>query len=189
MQNVYFIGLKLPNELEAVVNNIQDELQNSRLLTPLVPHITLLHPALLEEVDESDLLPRMYAIAQKSMPLRVELGEVATYDNRSVHISVRSPQLFELQQALVQLLPHDIIARHRYAFTPHVTLAQSVHGKSVPDMLEAAYREKLEPFIPCYFQADEITYFDWQKPRHYVAVPLSEKVAPYLQGLYANDRQ
>lgn len=166
----YFIGITIPEDLSSKIEKVQQNLlPGHKVMAPLLPHITLLHPNILMTVSPLYLVPKLNEITADYLPLDIELIKTALFDKRVLHIAVKSPELIKLQSALVQLLPDDIRARYQIgrAFTPHVTLAQAKPLQQLSDELIDGFEHALDPLLPKKFKAEKLSQFTWVKPREY----------------------
>lgn len=170
MHQRYFIGLTLPEHLSEKIRSAQNELfAGHKLMAPLTPHITLLHPNILMTLSPMYLLPKIKEVSQKSLPIEVNLKEVGRFDDRVLHISVNSPALLILQKQLVELLPEDIRARYEIGrdYTPHVTLAQAKPMQKLDPELISHFSATIKPLLPLKFEVNSLSKFTWIKPREY----------------------
>lgn len=170
MQHNYYIGMQLPKELAASIEAVQNELFNSKLMSrPLEPHITLLPPPAVERVEPEELARQVKVTASAFLPLSVTLTEVDTYKDFAIAVTVESEKIHALQQALVALLPPEAEAIYypNPVFSPHVTLAHALHGKSFPSELASLFAAKLANKLPMQFAVTHLTLFQWIAPREY----------------------
>lgn len=170
MQSRYFIGITLPEKLAKDIAHIQEQLLHGQnVMEPLVPHITLLHPNILMTLSPLYFIPLVQESANSSLPVRVELTKTALFDDRVLHIAVKSSELLRLQKKLVELLPDDIRARYQVGrtYTPHVTLAQAKPLQRLEPSLIEAFKRKVDPLLPLKFEAGNLSQFTWVRPRKY----------------------
>lgn len=174
MSNRYFIGLALPPELSEPLTGLKQQLhyKTEHSLSPLVPHITLLHPSSLDTSPPEVLLPQIKEIAAPYLPLLLRLDSVETFDHEVLYIKVYSPELEELQSKLVELLPTSMqVDYHKRPYTPHSTLLQ-VRRPYTLDSEILRQRVAHEITLPANFTAGSLSYFTQTRPREYVARPL-----------------
>lgn len=138
-------------------------------MEPLVPHITLLHPNILQTVSPIYLIPLVKQIAETELPIHIELTGTAMFDKRVLHIAVNSPRMINLQAKLVDLLPPDIKARYEIGrkYTPHVTLLQAKPLQALDPSIIKQFENELKAQLPHAFEANKLTIFTWQGPRRY----------------------
>ncbi|HJQ08865.1 MAG TPA: 2'-5' RNA ligase family protein [Candidatus Saccharimonadales bacterium] len=171
----YYIGLNLPTDISKQIVIVQKKLFDPNVaIPPLEPHITLLPPPAVAMIDPEVLAPKTAELAQPFWPLQGALQSVETFKQHAVAIAVQSEAIHRWQQKLVTLLPHNVSIGHfpGLSFHPHVTLSQTIRGKRLPLDLALAYEEELRALLPCSFQADRLTLYKWQRPRHYQAIAL-----------------
>lgn len=126
-QKVYFIGIALPQKLGRQVSELQWQLRERepRLLAPILPHVTLLHPPSLQGIQAAELLPRVHEAAAHYLPLNLTISGIGFFGKRVCYLKVESLALESLQAHLVRLLPPDAQAIHyKRPYVPHVTMAQ-----------------------------------------------------------------
>lgn len=126
-QNVYFIGIALPPSLDTRLADLKWRLydKKGRMLKPVLPHVTLLHPPSLQGIMPDELIPRVREAAERYLPLTLELSGVAFFGKQVCYLNVESLPLHSLQAQLVNLLPPEARSLH-YArpYLPHITVAQ-----------------------------------------------------------------
>jgi 2'-5' RNA ligase len=170
-QDIYFIGIGLPLDLEQQISQLQWQLYklNKAMLRPLVPHVTLLNPPSLRGIMPSELLPRVRAIAKRYLPLTIALENVDFFGETVCFITVQSHQLDSLQSQLVKLLPLPAQEQHyRRPYRSHITLVQIYEPKKLnkQNILDTV-DEKL--ILPQQFRVESVTYFKRILPREYGA--------------------
>ncbi|HET6622325.1 MAG TPA: hypothetical protein VFG56_00120, partial [Candidatus Saccharimonadales bacterium] len=76
-QEVYFIGITLPTDLDRQVAKLKNRLYqaDTELLQPVLPHVTLLHPPSLSGILPSELIPKVRQVAERYLPLTVALND------------------------------------------------------------------------------------------------------------------
>jgi 2'-5' RNA ligase len=168
----YYIGLDLPEQLSKPIAEVQQELFTPSLTRePLEPHITLLPPPAVEQMEPQALGAQAQAVAADLLPLTLRLTDVITFDRRAIVINVEGDAVYELQARLAKLLPsadqptYAPLAR----FHPHITLSQAVRGKQLPEPLLVAYRERLATSLPTTCVIGQLTLYEWVSPRRYSA--------------------
>ncbi|HET8690475.1 MAG TPA: 2'-5' RNA ligase family protein [Candidatus Saccharimonadales bacterium] len=168
-QEVYFIGIALPTELERRIARLKNRLYKNdpELLRPVLPHVTLLHPPSLQGVMPSQLIPKVRQVADRYLPLTIALTDVGNFGDSVVFMNAQSLKLQSLQSQLVKLLPPEAQELHyRRSYHPHITIAQ----KYEPKPLDRAFVTKqiLNQFdLPLSFTVDNISYFRRILPRRY----------------------
>jgi 2'-5' RNA ligase len=170
MQPRYFIGITLPESLSEKIAKAQTELFGGhKVMEPLAAHITLLHPNILMTLSPLYFIPKVKEIAGTELPIDVELTKTTLFDERVLHIAVKSPELSALQQKLVELLPDDIRARYEVgrSFMPHVTLAQAKPLQKLDPALIEQMKKRIDPLLPKKFEAASLSQFTWIRPRKY----------------------
>lgn len=168
-QDVYFIGIALPEPLNRQIAELKWELKNryQHLLKPVLPHVTLLHPPSLQGIMPSELVPKVREVAKKYLPLTIALQEIDFFDGTVCYIQAQSRGLDSLQSQLVKLLPPEAQRMHyKRAYVPHVTLAQIYEpGKLARTDLRRTIKERFE--LPLQFTVSEVTCFTRIMPREY----------------------
>lgn len=172
MQHRYFIGLQLPDKLCKTIQGIQQELFDRELiLRPLEPHITLLPPPAVERCEPEEMGRQAKATAAPFLPLELTLTSLTTYGKHIIVARVEGRQIHDLQKQLVALLPPEAEAIYypNPTFTPHVTLCEVRHNKTMPEHLVDDWNEQLADVLPTTFTCDNLTLFKWIAPREYKA--------------------
>lgn len=170
MQARYFIGIALPVELSRVIMGLQQEMPaSSKLMQPLVPHITLLHPDLLADIPPAQFLPRIKKATETFLPLSIRLTHTGRFGKRVLYIAIECPQIMRLQKQLLQLLPEENqdVQGGKRNFTPHITLVQARRKQPLPEQQTRALDEQIELLLPFHFEAEQLAVFTWIKPRTY----------------------
>lgn len=170
MSNRYFIGIILPEDLIKSIAHIQrDLLVPHKVMPPLVPHITLLDPNTLSTVNAVEFLPAVKEIARANLPINISLRHTSLFGQRVLHIAAESPKLLALQQQLVGLLPEAVRLKYQSGrpFRPHATLAQAKPSQNLSPRLVESFREQIDPLLPQSFTAENLTHFQWIRPRTY----------------------
>jgi 2'-5' RNA ligase len=170
MQQRYFIGITLPDELSSTINKIQHDLfQPGKTMQPLVPHITLLHPNMLESLTPKKLIPNVKLAADEMLPISIRLSEINMFDKRVIYIAVQCSKIIDLYEKLFKQLPAGV--REKYQndrkFNPHVTLTQSKPRQNLDSVLVQRFNKQVSPLLPQTFQAKNLSKFIWQSPRTY----------------------
>lgn len=170
-QPVYFIGVRLPKDLERQVSGVQWQLaeSNKAMLRPVMPHITLLHPPSLEGILPSQLLPKIRQATKRYLPLTIALEEVGFFGERVGFIRAQSLRLESLQQQLVNLLPPETQALHyKRPYVPHITLAQIYKPKTLDrSSLVNAVESRIK--LPQQITISSVSRFQHVLPREYRA--------------------
>lgn len=176
MKYHYYIGIQLTPELRKTVTDIQTKLFDPiDSIEPLEPHITLLPPPSVGDVNPEHLCLHVKTAATACLPFEVSLTDVLTFDGRAVALKAESSTLYELQQQLVALLPfehRDVEYYPEPKFTPHITIVQAIRGHTLPDKLIEEYKAAVREILPATLQVDHLTLFEWEKPRKYAAKPI-----------------
>ncbi|USN96288.1 MAG: 2'-5' RNA ligase family protein [Candidatus Nomurabacteria bacterium] len=168
-QEVYFIGIALPPELDRQIAELKWRLHetNEVALKPLVPHVTLLNPPSLRGIMPSELLPKVREIASRYLPLTIALEEIGIFGQQVCYLRAESHSLYSLQSQLVKLLPPDVRAAHyKRPYTPHVTLLQVTEPNVLDiDKTRAIVAESIS--LPRQFTIDSVSCFTRIMPREY----------------------
>lgn len=168
-QDVYFIGVALPPDLNRRVAKLKWQLyqQDPAMLPPVLPHVTLLHPPSLQGTMPSELIPQIRRIAKRYLPLTIALTDIGFFDGTVCFVQAQSLGLFSLQAQLVKLLPPAVQATHyARAYTPHVTLAQIYEPKKLnTTQLRAVIDTSFH--LPLQFEVSSVTHFKRILPRVY----------------------
>jgi len=171
----YYIGLSLPRGISQQITAIQQELFDGRfVIEPLEPHITLLPPPAVETINPDKLATLARDAAAPFWPLQLTCSHIEHFGAKAVAVGVTSPAIHQLQEVLSRLLPPD--AQPAYfpnpQFTPHITLAQSVRGHTLPAELVSAYKQAVTPLLSTTVTAHHLTLYRWLRPRTYHAEQL-----------------
>lgn len=174
MKYHYYIGIQLPEPLRQQVIDIQNKLfEPMDSIEPLEPHITLLPPPSVGDIDPNNLTLHVKAASMAALPFEVTLTDVIDFGGRAVAFKAESKTLYELQQQLVALLPfehrQDVEYYPEPKFTPHVTIVQAIRGHKLPAKLIETYTAAAKEIAPATFKVEYLTLFEWEKPRKYVA--------------------
>jgi hypothetical protein len=88
-QEVYFIGIAMPPELDQQIADLKWRLfeTNEAALKPLLPHVTLLNPPSLRGIMPSELIPKVREIATRYLPLTISLEDVGMFGDRVCFIN------------------------------------------------------------------------------------------------------
>jgi 2'-5' RNA ligase len=170
MSNRYFIGITLPEDLIENIARIQRNLFVAhKVMPPLVPHITLLDPNTLNSVDAVQFLPKVKDITHAYLPVDISLTQTALFGRRVFHIAIESPELLELQQQLVDLLPEAVRIKYQSGrpFRPHATIVQAKPSQNLSPRLIECFKQQVDPLLPRNFTAESLTQFQWLRPRTY----------------------
>lgn len=170
MNDRYFIGITLPGNLSREIEQLQRDLfQPRKVMHPLKPHITLLHPDLLQTLPPDYFVQKIKEIADHSLPFEVKLTGINMFDKRVLYIGVSFENLMDFQEKLVNLLPEDIKARYLTSrpYKPHVTIVQSKPKQNLPQKLIGNFQNKVEPMLPAKFPVTHLAQFTWIRPRTY----------------------
>lgn len=174
-QPIYFIGISLPPALNKAVSDLQWELRerDPRLLKPILPHVTLLHPPSLTGIMPEDVLPQIHDITERYLPLTLSLEEFGTFGSSVCFIRVQSLALVSLQSQLVKLLPPAAQELHyRREYHPHITIAQvhepgHLNTVSIEDLVAARIK------MPQQITIESVSCFMRILPREYRAGPIA----------------
>lgn len=170
-QEVYFIGISLPSDLERQISLLQWQLYelDKAMLKPLLPHVTLLNPPSLRGMMPSEVLPRVREVAARYLPLTIALQSIEFFGKTICYIAAQSHQLDSLQSQLVKLLPPEARALHyRRPYLSHITLAQ-IYEPKVLD--KGRVHEVIDGrlALPRQFSVESVAYFKRILPREYKA--------------------
>jgi 2'-5' RNA ligase len=174
--NRYFIGLTLPENITRLLEITRHKVfMPQTMLSPLQPHITLLHPNALMQSPPEDLLPKIRAAVQPFLPVKLTLTSLGWFDRRVIYLAVDCPALAQLQSILVAQLPEKIQAKFydNREFTSHVTLSQAKPYQKLPEDLLDIYSRDLQKYLPSTCTISTLTLFRWQSPRHYKISPIN----------------
>lgn len=175
VQKRWFIGALLPPIISDAIISIQRELINDdAILPPLMPHITLMHPNPLMELSPLHFAPLAKKAAHELLPCEILLGSIGTFNDSVLYISVKSPELTQIHNQLVALLPSKIQSQYfvRRDFVPHVTLAQSRGLNKLSHEIITQFTHKIEPLLPTKFTLQKLTRYEWQGSRTYLVKDL-----------------
>lgn len=168
-QEIYFIGIALPEALDKQIADLKWRLydKDGQMLKPLLPHVTLLHPPSLTGIMPSELIPRVREVAERYLPLTIELTKVDFFGQSVCFVDAESLKLRSLQAQLVQLLPPEARQLHyKRPYRPHVTVAQKYEPKQLDvDRLRRIVESELT--LPIRFTVDSVTCFRRILPRQY----------------------
>lgn len=170
MQPRYFIAITLPEPFSWQVSELQKQLYlTSQTMEPLVPHITLLHPSILETLAPSHFVPKIKQVADQFLPFEIRLAQTALFDKHVFHITIDSPELVAMHEKLLDLLPDKIRAEYLIGreFTPHITLIQAKPRQKLDEVLISRAESLFKSLLPYTFTAARVTRFTWERPRSY----------------------
>lgn len=171
VQEVYFIGIALPSDLDERIADLKWKLHetNEASLKPLVPHVTLLNPPSLQGIMPSELVPKVREVAARYLPISITLERVAMFDSQVCYIAAESLDLYSLQSQLVKLLPPEAQAvQNKHPYRPHMTLVQVYDPEVIDaDKVQAIVSDSLT--LPLHFTVDSVTFFKRILPREYHA--------------------
>lgn len=174
-QKRWFIGTLLPPNISEAITTVQHKLiDESTMQPPLMPHITLMHPNPLMELSPLYFAPIAKIAAQKVLPCTIQLQHIAVFHNNVLYIAVKSPELIQIHNQLVSLLPKKIQAQFFVGrdFVPHVTLAQTKNLHTIKLEHAKQFKQAIEPLLPTSFTLHKLTRCEWQSPRSYTAKDL-----------------
>lgn len=170
MQPRYFIAIILPDDIRHRIGKVQHELfQPGKVMQPLKPHITLLHPNMLMSLPPMHFVPKIKKVADQILPIKIKLTKTDLFDDRVLHIAVESSEIYKLYDELVNHLPEEIKARYTVGrpFVPHITLNQAKPKQSLDSALIDKFKEKIDPLLPQTFTVNNLHQFKWLRPRIY----------------------
>ncbi|MBW3568818.1 2'-5' RNA ligase family protein [Candidatus Parcubacteria bacterium] len=170
MQPRYFIGIALPDELSSRISKIQNDLfQPGKVMQPLVPHITLLNPNMLEKLPPKDFIPQVRKVTNNILPVEIRLSEISMFKKRVIYIKAEGKAAVYLYDELVKLLPDSVRTKFtpNRKFEPHITLAQAKPKQNLDPKLTEQIKTRLSPLLPVHFEAQNLSRFIWQGPRIY----------------------
>lgn len=168
-QDVYFIGITMPDELSRLFADLQWHLcsDSPHALKPVIPHVTLLHPPSLTGIMPSELLPRIHEVAERYLPVSIQLSRIGFFGDRVCYLEAESFKLYSLQARLVRLLPPDIQEAHyKRPYLPHITLAQ-VYDPTKLDKAAMKTRIAESLPLPLRYTIDSVACFTRILPRVY----------------------
>lgn len=167
-RNIYFIGIAIAGELCSQIEKLQEELASDKgMLDPIVPHVTLLHPNCLSGIMPDEFIPAVREVADRYLPLALQLQDVSFFDDTVAFISVESHKLRSLQHQLVRMLPPQVQEAHfKRPYTPHITIAQ-IHKPRKLDKEEIVTRTNQSLQLPQTIQIDSLAHFQRIVPRNY----------------------
>lgn len=169
-QKRYFIGIQLPGALTHAISTLQKNAYNEQsMLTPLIPHITLLHPNALTSLAPMYFIPLVSKVAAQHLPFDVTLTHLGAFGSSVLYIAVESHGLMRLHKALVALLPEKVRTQYYVSrsFTPHVTLAQAKFRIKLSQPESDSFNTALEQKLPYTFPVNHLSEFVWQDARKY----------------------
>ncbi|HEU4913997.1 MAG TPA: 2'-5' RNA ligase family protein [Candidatus Saccharimonadales bacterium] len=176
MKYNYYIGIQIPAPLRQKIQQLQSELFDPiECVEPLEPHITLLPPPCVGDINPDHLSLHVKAAAESGLPFDVSLTDVVTFKGRTVAFKAESSTLHDLQQQLVELLPFEADEVEYFPepkFTPHITLVQALRGRTLPAKLVQEYKAAARKLLPASFTVDHLTLFERERPRKYRAKPI-----------------
>ncbi|MFO0882213.1 MAG: 2'-5' RNA ligase family protein [Candidatus Saccharimonadales bacterium] len=171
VQKRWFIGVTLPDELSDAISGVQQQLKQNdvTLLEPIVPHITLLHPNPLMELSPLYFAPIAKQATDTLLPCDIQLTATSTFRSDVLYISVESPQLHKIYNALVEALPHAVQSSYFVGkeFVPHITIAQAKSGCTLNQNSVQIAEQQLRGLLPASFIASELTRFESNASRSY----------------------
>lgn len=168
-QDVYFIGIALPPELDEQIARLKWKLldTNEAALKPLLPHVTLLNPPSLRGIMPDELVPKVREIAARYLPFTITLDRVDMFGEQVCYIHADSLNLQSLQSQLVMLLPPEAQAvQNKRPYTPHLTLVQVYEPETI-DHVKTAEIIAHELELPVTFAVESVTCFKRILPREY----------------------
>jgi 2'-5' RNA ligase len=168
-QDVYFIGISLPTELDQRLADLKWQLHQTQkhMLKPVLPHVTLLHPPSLQGILPSQLIPRIQEIAKRYLPMTIQLTRVGFFGPRICYIEAEALKLYSLQSQLVRLLPPKARELHyKHPYLPHVTIAQTYDPVKL-DRRVILNDIDMTLHLPVSFTIDSVTCFTRIMPRVY----------------------
>lgn len=174
-QDVYFIGIALPDDVSRLLADLQWHLSsdNPHALKPVVPHVTLLHPPSLTGIMPSELLPIIHDVAERYLPISIQLDRIGFFGDRVCYLEAESFKLYSLQDQLVRLLPPEAQSTHyKRPYMPHITLTQ-VYDPMKLD--KRAMRDRISESLPLpiRFTIDSVACFRRIVPRVYESREIS----------------
>ncbi len=107
------------------------------------PHVTMVAPPELPADDA--WLDAVRAVAARTAPFPVRLGEVASFDERVRYLTVEGDGVTALRGALEAALG---LAPRAYTFVPHLTLARARRDRPLPEVDARAIPARVRrPFL------------------------------------------
>lgn len=170
-QTIYFIGIALPESLNTRISQLQWQLyddKNARMLKPLLPHVTLLHPPALKGTMPDELLPVIRQAAKPYLPLNLEVSGVQFFNGQACSLKIESLSLHSLYEKIVHSLPFEVqSAQLRRDFSPHITLAQ-IKQPAILDRRQLTDVIEQHVAFPFSFEVTTLTHFKRILPRVYI---------------------
>lgn len=168
-QSPYFIGIALPHALDARIAELKWRLydKKARMLKPILPHVTLLHPPSLTGIMPEELIPEVQKVAKRYLPLTIELSQVGFFGRQVCYLKAESLSLHSLQAQLVQILPPEARELHyKRPYLPHITVAQKYEPNTL-DIDDTCKEVAAAIRLPQRFTVDSVACFTRILPRVY----------------------
>ncbi|MBK5286435.1 MAG: 2'-5' RNA ligase family protein [Bacteroidia bacterium] len=150
MTNLYFIALLTPEDIEAKIIAIQQNVSakfQSRHALKSPPHITLVLPFKYDRVSEKDITEPLINFFLHFSPFAVQLDGFNCFErNRVVFINVtQNETLKKLYDALIEFVKNNlpiVLQRQHEQFTPHLTIASRDLRKEMFHLAWNEFKEK-----------------------------------------------
>ncbi len=163
----FYLALEPPLEEASRIADVMRQLGDR---SPL-PHVTVIPPQRLR--PDLTWLPVVRDVIAESPTVTVALGEVGTFHDRVLYLTVEATNLASLHFRLLEALRNREVTAvgdvEERDFVPHLTLAVARRGRALPDY--AGLASVLHDLPP--FEATEVTvcrrvsakdhYVSWQK--------------------------
>jgi 2'-5' RNA ligase len=156
-----YIGYRLQPELSKSVEDAQAAVMRDSFRVPLEPHITVLSPPVLEEIDP-EMVNRSLdrVIADHRSPLEVRLLGLGHFMGRVAILRVESEELTAIRNELCESLGINTHKSERVSgttYNPHITIVQA---KALHTPIDSDTWDTLKELeIPEYTTLTEIVHF------------------------------
>jgi 2'-5' RNA ligase len=139
-----YIGFVLDETVAGQIEMARKPLIDQTTLKPLVPHVTVITPPMMSDVNPTIIRNRLEPILSQQEHLEVDTTGVMIFGGRLVCLGISSDRLSRLQQSIMQALGIDeyvVNPTKSRVYTPHITLLQSpVHGRMIKDKIDILSR-------------------------------------------------
>ncbi|MCE7936936.1 2'-5' RNA ligase family protein [Candidatus Saccharibacteria bacterium CPR2] len=176
-KNRYFIGLSIPEPISSLISRYQTQFIDKDIyMRPIIPHITLVPPNVLNELSLSESLQRLKDINSKLKSFSATLNTINHFNNRVLHIALSDKVgvLRTTHESLIDNLDiQSTVDGHiKQEFTPHITLIQTKPYKQFADQsLKRLIRNTQNYFdLPLKVNFQQIHMFLNKAPRTYEIV-------------------
>jgi 2'-5' RNA ligase len=145
----WFLGIPLPEEVRAVVDNLQSGWPHGRwplnIKRNVEPHITVKAPF----TSSDDLwLSNIAGVTYAPAPVIAVQG-LDLFDGRVVHLAVSSPGLLQIRDIVVAGFPEKWLTRlEREGYNPHITVGLA--KRRLAESARAEIKKQLGHKIPSF---------------------------------------